>query len=134
MAKSEKTNISTIPPVLDRVFAAAKTAEENRGSDIVILDVRELTKAFDFFLIVSGSSRRQLYSIGDEIQKKLAGEMNDICLSVAGHTEGKWIVIDYGDIIVHLFEPETRNYYALEELWGKAERVNVMPPQDGGSV
>ena len=119
MPKSEKKNISQLSPVLDRVIAAAKVAEENKGNDILILDVRALTKSFDYFLIVSGTSRRQLYAIGDEIQKKLAGEMGDHCLSVAGHTEGKWIVIDYGDIIIHLFEPETRKYYALEELWGK---------------
>jgi len=119
MPKSEKKNTSNIPPVLDRVIAAAKVAEENKGDDIMVLDVRELTKAFDYFLIVSGSSRRQLYAIGDEIQKKLVGEMGDASLSISGHGEGKWIVIDYGDIIVHLFEPETRKYYALEELWGK---------------
>jgi len=124
MPKSEKKNISNIPPVLDRIIAAAKVAEENKGHDVVILDVRELTKAFDYFLIVSGSSRRQLYAMGDEIQKKLVGEMGDTCLSVSGHGEGKWIVIDYGDIIVHLFEPETRTYYALEELWGKGGRVD----------
>jgi ribosome-associated protein len=123
MPKSDKKNIRRIPPVLDRVLAAAKIADENRGHDILILDVRELTRSFDYFLLVSGTSRRQLYSIGDEIQKKLAGEMDDECLSVAGHTEGKWIVIDYGDIIVHLFEPETRKYYALEELWGKGVKV-----------
>jgi len=123
MPKSEKKNLSQIPPVLDRVLAAAKVAEENKGHDIVILDVRTLTKSFDYFLIVSGSSRRQLHAIGNEIQQKLAKEMGDNCLSVAGHTEGKWIAIDYGDIIVHLFEPETRKYYALEELWGKGERV-----------
>ena len=121
--KLKKTNPANIPPVLDRVIAAAKVAEENKGHDIVILDIRKLTKTFDYFLIVSGSSRRQLYAIGDEIQRKLVGEMEDECLSVSGHTEGKWIVIDYGDIIVHLFEPETRKYYALEELWGKGERV-----------
>jgi len=124
MPKSEKKNTSNIPPVLDRVLAAAKVAEENKGHDIMVLDVQELTKAFDYFLIVSGASRRQLYAIGDEIQKKLVGEMGDICLSVSGHGEGKWIVIDYGDIIVHLFEPETRKYYALEELWGKGGRVD----------
>jgi len=124
MPKSKKKNTATIPPVLDRVMAAAKVAEENKGHDIVILDVRELTKAFDYFLIVSGSSRRQLYAVGDEIQRKLVGEMEDTCLSVSGHGEGKWIVIDYGDIIVHLFEPETRKYYALEELWGKGGRVD----------
>jgi len=125
MPKSEKKNLSTIPPVLDRVIAAAKVAEENKGQDILVLDVRELTKTFDYFLIISGSSRRQLHAIGDEIQRKLAREMGDECLSVSGHTEGKWIVIDYGDIIVHLFEPETRKYYALEELWGKGIKVTV---------
>ena len=127
MPKSEKQNISKIPPVLERVLVAAKVAEENKGHDILILDVRELTKTFDYFLIVSGSSRRQLYAIGDEIQKKLAREMGDNCLSVSGHTEGRWIVIDYGDIVVHLFEPETRKYYALEELWGKGVRVDHAP-------
>ena len=124
MPKSEKKTLANIPPVLDRVMAAAKVAGENKGHDVLILDVRELTKTFDYFLIVSGSSRRQLYAIGDEIQRKLAGEMGDECLSVSGHTEGKWIVIDYGDIVVHLFEPETRQYYALEELWGKGIRVD----------
>ena len=124
MPKSEKTTLAKIPPVLDRVLAAAKVANENKGHDILILDIRELTKSFDYFLIVSGSSRRQLYAIGDEIQKKLVREMGDECLSVSGHSEGKWIVIDYGDIIVHLFEPETRQYYALEELWGKGISVD----------
>ena len=124
MPKSDKKITTPIAPALDRVIAAAKVAEENKGHDILILDVRELTKAFDYFLIVSGSSRRQLYAIGDEIQKKLVGEMGDQCLSVSGHTQGKWIVIDYGDIIVHLFEPETRKYYALEELWGKGTKVD----------
>ena len=124
MPKSEKKNLSKIPPVLDRVIAAAKVADENKGHDIVVLDLRELTKTFDYFLIVSGSSRRQLYAIGDEIQKKLVREMGDECLSVSGHTDGKWVVIDYGDIVVHLFEPETRTYYALEELWGKGIKVD----------
>ena len=127
MPKSEKKNTSSIPPVLDRVVAAAKVAEENKGHDILILDVRELTKLCDYFLIVSGSSRRQLYAIGDEIQRKVVGEMGDTCLTISGHTEGKWIVIDYGDIIVHLFEPETRKYYALEELWGKGVKVEYAP-------
>jgi ribosome-associated protein len=124
MLKTVQKNTTKLPLVLDRVIAAAKVADENKGHDILILDVRELTKLCDYFLIVSGSSRRQLYAMGDEIQRKLSKEMGDECLSVSGHTEGKWIVIDYGDIIVHLFEPETRNYYALEELWGKANRID----------
>jgi ribosome-associated protein len=134
MSKSEKRHTPHLPPGLDRVVAAAKVAEENKGHDIVILDLRELTKSFDYFLIVSGSSRRQLYAVGDEIQQKLVGEMGDSCLSVSGHTEGKWIVIDYGDIVVHLFEPETRKYYALEELWGKGIKVEVESAPSGVQV
>ena len=123
MPKSEKKNLTKIPPVLDRAIAAAKVAEENKGHDIVLLDLRAVTPMFDYFLFASGSSRRQLYAIGDEIKRKLVGEMGDECLSVSGHTEGKWIVFDYGDIVVHLFEPDTRKYYALEELWGKGVKV-----------
>ena len=129
MPKSEKNNFAKIPPVLERVIAAAKVAEENKGHDILILDIRELTKSFDYFLIVSGTSRRQLYAMGNEIQRKLVSELGDECLSVSGHTEGKWIVIDYGDIIVHLFEPETRKYYALEELWGKGIKIDYTVQQ-----
>ena len=124
LATMMESNKSSLPSVLDRVLTAARVAEENRGQDIVILDLRELTKSFDYFLIVSGSSRRQLYSIGDEIQKKLVKELGDECRSVCGHKEGRWIVIDYDDIVVHLFEPETREYYALEELWGKGVRID----------
>jgi ribosome-associated protein len=124
MRVPQKSNNLKIPSALDRVIAAAKVADENKGHDILILDIRELTKSFDYFLMVSGSSRRQLYAIGDEIQRKLVGEMGDECLTVSGRTEGKWIVGDFGDIIVHLFEPETRKYYALEELWGKGIKVD----------
>ena len=125
MAKSEKKETSNIQPVFDRVIAAAKIAEENKGHDIVLLDLREITQMFDYFLFVSGSSRRQLITIGDEIRKKLVGEMGDTCLCAAGLTVAKWVVYDYGDIVVHLFEPETRAYYAIEELWGKATKIEL---------
>jgi ribosome-associated protein len=121
MSKSKK--LIAIPPALDRAIAAAKVAEENKGNDIVLLDLREVTPVFDYFLLVSGSSRRQLHAIGDEIKRKLVGDMGDECLSISGHTDGKWIVFDYGDIVVHLFEQETRKYYALEELWSKSVKV-----------
>ena len=123
MPKSEEKSTLSIPSALDRVIAAAKVAEENKGHDVVILDLRELTKTFDYFLIVTSTSRRQAYAIGDEIRRKLVREIGDECLSVSGHAEGRWIVHDYGDIVVHVFEPETRKYYDLEELWGKAARV-----------
>lgn len=126
MPKSEKKKIDRLPSALERAHIAAKVAEENKGQDVVILDLRDVTKAFDFFLLITGTSRRQLHAIADEIQKKMV-ELGDEHLTVAGHTEARWMVIDYGDLVVHLFEPETRVYYALEELWGntkKIERIN----------
>ena len=107
---------------LDRALLAARTAEENRGSDIVLLDMRELTSLFDFFVIASGTSRRQLHAMSEEIDRVLA-EKGDLRLGIEGYGESRWILLDYGDVVVHLFEPETRAYYALEQLWGRAKRI-----------
>ena len=108
---------------LRRARIAARVADENRGRDIVILDMRELTCMFDFFVLVSGSSRRQLHAISEEIDRVLQEEHGDRRMGIEGYEESRWILLDYGDIVVHMFEPETRTYYAIEELWGQAKRV-----------
>lgn len=108
---------------LERAFLAAQTAEDNRGVDIVILDMRALTSMFDFFVIVSGTSRRQLHAMSEEIDRVME-EQGDQRLGIEGYGESRWILLDYGDVIVHLFEPETRAYYALEQLWGHAKSVS----------
>ncbi len=113
---------------LDRAFLVARTAEENRGIDIVVLDMRELTSMFDFFVIASGASRRQLHSMSEEIDRVMA-EQGDRRLGIEGYGESRWILLDYGDVVVHLFEPETRAYYALEQLWGHAKRIPYEPRQ-----
>ncbi|MGD0382421.1 MAG: ribosome silencing factor [Thermoguttaceae bacterium] len=121
-ARLEKSAEKTAASGLQRALLAARTAEENRGTDIVLLDMRELTSMFDFFLIISGSSRRQLHAMSEEIDRVLADE-GDLRLGIEGYGESRWILLDYGDVVVHLFEPETRAYYALEQLWGRAKRV-----------
>lgn len=108
---------------LARALAAARVAEENRGRDIVVLDMRELTSIFDFFVLVTGTSRRHLHAISDEIDDALQKQYGDRRLGIEGYQESRWILLDYGDVVVHLFEPETRSYYALEELWGEGKRV-----------
>ncbi|MGW8256869.1 MAG: ribosome silencing factor [Thermoguttaceae bacterium] len=105
-----------------RAHLAARTAEDNRGENIVILDMRELTAMFDFFVIASGASRRQLHAISEEIDRVLQ-ENGDQRLGIEGYEESHWILLDYGDLVVHLFEPDTRVYYALEQLWGNAKRI-----------
>jgi ribosome-associated protein len=116
---------------LQRALVAARVAAENRGRDIVILDLRELTALFDYFVVVSGASRRQLHAISEEIDRVLEREMGDRRLGIEGYEESRWILLDYGDVVVHLFEPQTRSYYALEELWGHAKRVPYEGNKDG---
>jgi ribosome-associated protein len=108
---------------LRRALVAAQTAEDNRGTDIVVLDMRELTSLFDYFVLATGASRRQLHAMSEEIDHALEDRMGDRRLGIEGYEESRWILLDYGDIVVHLFESETRAYYSLEDLWGRAKRV-----------
>ena len=108
---------------LDRALLAAQTAEDNRGTDVVVLDTRDLTSMFDYFVLANGTSRRQLHAMSEEIDHALEDRMGDRRLGIEGYQESRWILLDYGDVVIHLFEPETRAYYALEDLWGHAKRV-----------
>jgi ribosome-associated protein len=108
---------------LERALAAARIADLNRGRDIAILDLRELTPVFDYFVVVTGSSRRQLHAISEEIEQALKKEFNDRRLGIEGYAESRWILLDFGDIVVHMFDEETRSYYDLERLWTGAKRV-----------
>jgi ribosome-associated protein len=112
---------------LERALLAAQTADDNRGTNIVILDMRELTSVFDYFVVVSGTSRRQLHAVSEEIDHALEDQMGDRRLGIEGYEESRWILLDYGDLVIHLFEPEMREYYALEDLWGHAKRVPFQP-------
>lgn len=114
---------------LKRALIAARTADENRGRDIVVLDLRELTPIFDYFVLASGTSRRQLHAMSEEIDHALEEGLGDRRLGIEGYDESRWILLDYGDVVIHLFEPETRKYYALEQLWGLAKRVPFEPRQ-----
>ena len=104
-------------------LAAARTAEDHNGQDIAVLDMRGMTTEFDFFVLVTGNSRRQLHAISEEIDRVLEGELRDHRLGIEGYNESRWILLDYGSVVIHLFDGETRAYYALEDLWAHAERV-----------
>jgi len=114
---------------LQLALAAAGTAADNRGQDIVVLDMRPLTPVFDYFVLVSGSSRRQLHAISEEIDHTLEDDLGDQRMGIEGYNESRWILLDYGSVVIHLFDAETRRFYALEDLWGTAQRV-PLPGQD----
>jgi ribosome-associated protein len=116
---------------LERALAAARVADLNRGRDIAIIDLRELTPMFDYFVLVTGSSRRQLHAISEEIDQVLEKEFNDRRLGIEGYAESRWILLDFGDVVVHMFDEETRAYYDLERLWAGSKRVPFEAGQPG---
>jgi len=108
---------------LQLALAAAQAAEDNRGQDVVVLDMRELTPIFDYFVIATGTSRKQLHAMSEEIDHCLEDELGDHRGGIEGYDASSWILLDYGSVVVHLFDRPTREYYSLEQLWAGAERV-----------
>ena len=110
---------------LQLALAAARTAAENRGQDVVVLDMREQTSLFDYFVIATGTSRRQLHAMSEEIDHTLEDELDDKRMGIEGYQESRWIVLDYGSIVVHLFDEEMRQFYNLQSLWADATPVDL---------
>ncbi len=106
-------------------LAVVKAAAENRGQEIVLLDLTGQTALFDFFVIASGSSRRQLTAMSSEIDRVLKTDFKERRMSVAGYEASRWIVLDYGSLVVHLFDEETREFYDLESLWADGRQVDI---------
>jgi len=112
-----------ILPSLERACLSARVAADNKARDVVVLDMRSITPLYDFFVLASGNSRRQIHAICEEIDAALHRE-GDKRLAIEGYEASKWVVQDYGDVVVHVFDPATREYYGLEDLWGDAGRVD----------
>ena len=106
-------------------MAAARTAAENGATDIVMLDMSRQSAMFDYFGIATGTSRRQLHAISEEVDHKLEDDLNDKRMNIDGYDESRWIVLDYGTVLIHLFDEDTRTFYSLESLWGDANKVDL---------
>ncbi|HVR34473.1 MAG TPA: ribosome silencing factor [Methylomirabilota bacterium] len=102
-------------------------AENRKGEDLVILDVREVSTITDYFVLVTGTSEPHLRAIVDEIRDRLKEEHGIRPRAVDGSVQGAWLVLDYFDVIVHVLRADTREHYDLEGLWGDAPRMN--PPR-----
>lgn len=107
---------------------AADAIFEKKGTDIVLLDVEEAFFLSDVFVIATGSSRTNVQALADHVEERIKETHNVKPLRVEGRTEGEWVLVDYGDIIVHLFQSAPREYYSLERLWGDAERIRWEEP------
>jgi ribosome-associated protein len=119
-------------PQLDaygRARVAARAAADKKALDTVILDVGDILGIADVFVITSGTNSRQVRTICDEVEEALKLEASVAPRSVEGLRDGTWILLDYGDVVVHVFLDETRQFYGLERLWADAASVEWEPPE-----
>ena len=112
-----------LPPAVERACLSARVAADNKGQDVVVLDMRGTTPLYDFLVLVTGGSRRLIHTLAEEVDAALhaVGERR---LGIEGYEASRWVVQDYGDVVVHVFDPDTRAYYALEDLWADAPRLD----------
>lgn len=114
--KIDRTDIESLMRV------AAEAAAEKKASDVVVLKVAELLVVTDYFLICTGATDRQVHAIADEVEDRLR-ESGVKPVGREGERELKWVLLDYGDFVVHVFQPQEREFYRLEKLWGDAPRL-----------
>ena len=111
----------------DRMVTALHAANEKKALDLVLLDLRAIATFTDYFLITSGSNQRQVQAIADGVVERLK-KAGTPAARVEGYRTAEWILVDYGDFIVHVFEDKARRFYDLERLWRAGKRV-LLPPE-----
>jgi ribosome-associated protein len=104
-------------------LAIAQAADERKGADIVLLKVTDVSYLADYFVVITGFSSVQVRAIARSIQDKVEVEWQRQPQQIEGMTDGSWVLLDYGDVIVHVFLPGDRDYYNLEAFWGHAEQI-----------
>ncbi len=108
----------------EKALAVAAAAADKKAGDIRVLDLREMGAFTDFFVIASGSSDRHARAVADAVVMDLS-RRGERPLGVEGEEKGRWILVDLGSVVLHVFQPEVREFYALERLWGDAETVEL---------
>ena len=126
-----RTQPERVAKALEHATACARIADDDRAKDVLLLDLREATPLLDFFVIATAATRRQAHAIAFEIDAEMK-KVHEHKLGMEGVEEGSWILIDYGDFVVHLFTPESRSYYALEDVWGDAPHLDWHDPSRPG--
>jgi ribosome-associated protein len=119
----------TEPQSVARARVAVDAAAEKKGADLAILDVGGVLSIIDLFVLISASNARQVRTIVEEVEKSLGEHDGSKPISVEGLADASWVLLDFGDIVVHVFLDETRAYYDLDRLWGDVPRLDVPATQ-----
>jgi ribosome-associated protein len=106
--------------------AVVAALEEIKARDIVVLDVRKLTSLFDYMIVASAESARQTKALARNVHDRIKGAGGNV-MGIEGEQTGEWVLVDLGDIVVHIMQPAVRAYYNLEQLWGGAGSPRVVP-------
>ena len=101
---------------------------DTKGQDLKVLDLRKLVSFTDYFIIVTGTSDRHVQAMADKVNLKLKKEHHLLPITFEGYDRGEWVLLDYGDFVLHIFQPETRERYSLDDFWGGAPQL---PLQEG---
>ncbi|MCI1665303.1 MAG: ribosome silencing factor [Atopobiaceae bacterium] len=110
---------------LELAKVAAGVADEKKASDILLLDLSDMSDVCDYFLIMTAANRRLCDAVVDAIEERVSLNCGLKPISEEGREDSSWVLLDYGPVVVHVFLPETREYYRLERLWGDAPRVEL---------
>ena len=122
----EIEQISTPFAELDaEVKLAIECASEKKAFNLTALDLREVASFTEFFVIASANNQRQVQAICDEIQEQLRDKLKSRVVRIEGYSSAEWVLLDYGDFIVHVFEQKAREFYDLERLWCDARKVEI---------
>jgi ribosome-associated protein len=127
---AEVTSSSGSEELDDRIKSALHAASDKKALNSVVLDLREIASFTNYFLITSGTNERQVQAIADEVYERLK-HSGSTAARVEGHKTAEWILLDYGDFVVHVFEAKARKFYDLERLWRESKRMDL-PPDLGG--
>jgi ribosome-associated protein len=120
----ESTSAATNEPLDNRILSALQAASDKKALDLVLLDLREIATFTDYFLITSGANQRQVQAIADEVVDKLK-KSGTPAARIEGYRTAEWILVDYGDFVVHVFEDKARKSYDLERLWRESKRIEL---------
>jgi ribosome-associated protein len=104
---------------------AVRAAESKKATEIKVLDLTGITSFADFFVICTGANQRQIQAISDEVGLQLKQQAGELPISLEGYSQAEWILADYGDLLVHIFSPKSRQYYDLERLWRSAKTIEI---------
>jgi ribosome-associated protein len=130
---TRRTRTTTTGQAADLARVAARAADDKKGTDVVVLEVGDVLAITDFFVIASAPNTRQVKTIAEEVEARVKAELGRSPVRSEGLSDLRWVLLDYGDVCVHVFFEETRQFYDLERLWSDVPRLEWTAPRVAAS-